>query len=339
MAAASTLQMWAMVVNPFFSPDIRLQPEHGHRLVTRGPYRLLRHPGYLAMLLAVPASALAIGSCLALVPAALFCLVILKRVRVEEQFLQSNLAGYTQYMDNVRGAASGFPPRRSSFNILRSTEAAMRTRQDLIRFRCHGPSGERFLFVLFRPALSRARQAVKFSCALAARRSSASAARPSGFPVPSQKDRLCRTASFPAPPENAELGLGSRCHLPLGAPQESRAEKGDSNHVSESHFAHRLRRQRRTTEIRKERHSGRSSLRRDKILAGKTARASTTPAPNGIGALPGANSLSSPASWRKAPTFRSRASCVIASTRKTAEVMRTTRRSSTVWLRFMSIGS
>jgi len=30
----------------------------------------------------------------------------------------------------------------------------------------------------------------------------------------SQKDRPCRTASFPAPPENAELGLGSRCHVP-----------------------------------------------------------------------------------------------------------------------------
>jgi protein-S-isoprenylcysteine O-methyltransferase Ste14 len=102
-AAASTLQMWAMVVNPFFSPEIRLQPERGHRPITRGPYRLLRHPGYLAMLLAVPASALAIGSYLALVPAALFCLVLLKRVRAEEQFLQRNLAGYTEYMDSVHG--------------------------------------------------------------------------------------------------------------------------------------------------------------------------------------------------------------------------------------------
>jgi protein-S-isoprenylcysteine O-methyltransferase Ste14 len=103
VAAASSLQMWAMVVNPFFSPDIRLQPERGHRLITRGPYRLLRHPGYLAMLLSVPAGALAIGSWLALVPAAVFCLVILKRVGAEEQFLQRNLAGYTEHTDSVRG--------------------------------------------------------------------------------------------------------------------------------------------------------------------------------------------------------------------------------------------
>ena len=102
-AAAMALQMWAMIVNPFFSPEIRLQPERGHRLIARGPYRLLRHPGYLAMLVAVPASALAIGSWLALLPATAFCLGILKRVGAEEHFLQSNLAGYSEYMGRVRG--------------------------------------------------------------------------------------------------------------------------------------------------------------------------------------------------------------------------------------------
>jgi protein-S-isoprenylcysteine O-methyltransferase Ste14 len=101
--AATTLQLWAMLVNPFFSPEIRLQSEREHQLVTCGPYRLLRHPGYLAMLISVPASALAIGSWLALVPAAAFCLVILKRVRAEEEFLQKNLAGYCDYMRQVRG--------------------------------------------------------------------------------------------------------------------------------------------------------------------------------------------------------------------------------------------
>ena len=103
VGAATTLQLWAMVVNPFFSPEIRLQSERGHRLVTCGPYRFLRHPGYLAMLISVPASALAIGSWLALVPAAAFCLVILKRVGAEEEFLQKNLAGYSDYMRQVRG--------------------------------------------------------------------------------------------------------------------------------------------------------------------------------------------------------------------------------------------
>ena len=102
-AGAMALEMWAMIVNPFFSPEIRLQSERGHKLVACGPYRLLRHPGYLAMLVAVPASALAIGSWLALVPAAAFCLTILKRVGAEEAFLQQKLPGYGEYMGKVRG--------------------------------------------------------------------------------------------------------------------------------------------------------------------------------------------------------------------------------------------
>jgi len=102
-AMALGLQMWAMVVNPFFSPEIRLQSERGHQLVAGGPYRMVRHPGYLAMLVAVPASALAIGSWLALAPAATFCLTILKRVGMEEEFLLRNLAGYSEYVKKVRG--------------------------------------------------------------------------------------------------------------------------------------------------------------------------------------------------------------------------------------------
>lgn len=102
-AGAMALQMWAMIVNPFFSPEIRLQPERGHRLVACGPYRLLRHPGYLAMLVAAPATALAIGSWLALLPAAAFCLVIVKRVGTEQEFLERNLPGYSEYMTRVRG--------------------------------------------------------------------------------------------------------------------------------------------------------------------------------------------------------------------------------------------
>jgi protein-S-isoprenylcysteine O-methyltransferase Ste14 len=102
-AMALGLQMWAMVVNPFFSPEVRLQSERGHQLVLGGPYRMVRHPGYLAMLVAVPSSALAIGSWLALAPAATFCLTILKRVGMEEEFLLRNLAGYAEYVEKVRG--------------------------------------------------------------------------------------------------------------------------------------------------------------------------------------------------------------------------------------------
>lgn len=101
LAVSIALQAWAMIVNPFFSPVIRVQTERGHRVITRGPYRCLRHPGYLAMLIIVPASALAIGSWLALIPAAGFIIVTLRRARLEDQFLQQHLPGYAQYAQSV----------------------------------------------------------------------------------------------------------------------------------------------------------------------------------------------------------------------------------------------
>lgn len=102
-AAALGFQVWAMVVNPFFSPVIRIQAERGHRVITRGPYRWLRHPGYLAMMIAIPASALAIGSWLALIPAAGFVVVIVRRAWREDTFLAAELPGYGDYSRRVRG--------------------------------------------------------------------------------------------------------------------------------------------------------------------------------------------------------------------------------------------
>lgn len=117
-AAALGFDTWAMVVNPFFSSAVRIQTDRGHHLITRGPYRWLRHPGYLAMIVGVPASALAIGSWLALIPAAGFCLVIIRRAWREDKLLTENLPGYRAYKQRIRGAL--FP-----------SLTTLRTRQDL----------------------------------------------------------------------------------------------------------------------------------------------------------------------------------------------------------------
>jgi protein-S-isoprenylcysteine O-methyltransferase Ste14 len=101
-SAAVAFQTWAMIVNPFFSPVIRLQGERNHRIITRGPYGLVRHPGYLAMLIAIPASALALGSWLALIPGAAFSAVIIRRTAYEDQFLRANQPGYADYSGRVR---------------------------------------------------------------------------------------------------------------------------------------------------------------------------------------------------------------------------------------------
>jgi len=96
-------QTWAMIVNPFFSPAVRIQTERGHHLIMTGPYRLMRHPGYFAMSISVPASALAIGSWIALMPAACFVLLIKHRAHLEDKFLRNNLSGYITYARSVGG--------------------------------------------------------------------------------------------------------------------------------------------------------------------------------------------------------------------------------------------
>lgn len=103
---SGAFQTWAMIVNPFFSPVVRIQTERSHHLIVTGPYRLMRHPGYFAMSIAVPTSALAIGSWLALAPAAGFVAVIFRRARVEDEFLVRNLHGYKKYASLV---PSGLP--------------------------------------------------------------------------------------------------------------------------------------------------------------------------------------------------------------------------------------
>ena len=99
---SGTLQAWAMIVNPFFSPLVRIQTERGHHLIARGPYRLMRHPGYLAMCISVPSTALAVGSWAALIPSFGFILVILRRVRLEDDYLRTNLPGYVDYANRVQ---------------------------------------------------------------------------------------------------------------------------------------------------------------------------------------------------------------------------------------------
>jgi protein-S-isoprenylcysteine O-methyltransferase Ste14 len=103
LAAAYALCLWAMRVNRFFSSVIRIQDDRGQVVVDRGPYALIRHPGYLAGLVVVVASGVALGSWTAAGLLAL-CTVpfLLFRIVSEDRFLRAQLPGYREYADRVR---------------------------------------------------------------------------------------------------------------------------------------------------------------------------------------------------------------------------------------------
>jgi len=101
MAAAFGLVFHSMRENRFFSAVVRIQSERGHRVVDSGPYSVVRHPGYLGMIIGVPLSAMAIGSWLGCVVALAYSGLILSRVAFEDRYLQENLGGYTGYIMRV----------------------------------------------------------------------------------------------------------------------------------------------------------------------------------------------------------------------------------------------
>jgi protein-S-isoprenylcysteine O-methyltransferase Ste14 len=101
-AAALFLIARAMVVNRFFSTAIRVQHDRGQVVVTSGPYAIVRHPGYLGMIVVVPAQALALGSWYALAPALVYSMLIARRASVEDRYLREHLDGYAAYAERVR---------------------------------------------------------------------------------------------------------------------------------------------------------------------------------------------------------------------------------------------
>ncbi len=46
-ALGSGLFSWAMITNAFFSTAVRIQTDRGHQVCSSGPYRFVRHPGYV----------------------------------------------------------------------------------------------------------------------------------------------------------------------------------------------------------------------------------------------------------------------------------------------------
>jgi len=105
LALAFSSQMfvlWAMASNPFFALTVRLQDDRGHTVVSSGPYRLVRHPGYLGSVLYNLACPLVLGSMWAFLPALLTIVLLFVRSGLEDRTLQAELPGYREYAASVR---------------------------------------------------------------------------------------------------------------------------------------------------------------------------------------------------------------------------------------------
>ncbi|MDI7276465.1 MAG: isoprenylcysteine carboxylmethyltransferase family protein [Anaerolineae bacterium] len=102
LLAGYALASYALIENRFFSATVRIQLDRGHQVVSSGPYRWVRHPGYAGGLLTYLASPLLLDSPWAFIPAALLVIVVLIRTALEDRALQDRLQGYRDYARRVR---------------------------------------------------------------------------------------------------------------------------------------------------------------------------------------------------------------------------------------------
>ena len=105
-AAGVLLTMWIWFLifreNTFLAPVVKIQKERGHKVISSGPYAIVRHPMYAAALVFFAATALLLGSWYGLAGALLLAAWLVVRTALEDRELKHGLAGYIDYAARVR---------------------------------------------------------------------------------------------------------------------------------------------------------------------------------------------------------------------------------------------
>lgn len=98
----SILGHWAMVENKYFESTVRIQKERGHKIISSGPYKIVRHPGYVSIIIIHLTFPLIAGSFYGLIPAGIATTLMIVRTSLEDKTLQKELDGYSKYAKKVK---------------------------------------------------------------------------------------------------------------------------------------------------------------------------------------------------------------------------------------------
>jgi len=102
MIAALVFTDWAVITNRYFSGVVRIQKERGHKVITEGPYRYIRHPGYLGAILSNLVTPLILNSIVGIIPTILVTYITILRTKKEDDYLKKKLDGYKEYSEKTR---------------------------------------------------------------------------------------------------------------------------------------------------------------------------------------------------------------------------------------------
>ncbi|MFX1577086.1 MAG: methyltransferase family protein [Promethearchaeota archaeon] len=92
---------WAMVSNPFFHGVMKIQNERDHQVISKGPYRWVRHPGYLGQIFYYLGSPLLLNSWWAFLLGIIMSFSFIYRTYKEDQMLRNDLDGYGEYVEHT----------------------------------------------------------------------------------------------------------------------------------------------------------------------------------------------------------------------------------------------
>jgi len=102
LAVGFGLSAWAMIANAYFSTAVRIQSDRGHTVCDTGPYRFVRHPGYVGVVVQAISLPFLLGSFWALIPGIAAAALMITRTSLEDRTLQAELPGYQEYIQKVR---------------------------------------------------------------------------------------------------------------------------------------------------------------------------------------------------------------------------------------------
>jgi protein-S-isoprenylcysteine O-methyltransferase Ste14 len=96
------IQYLVLRENSFAAPVVKIQSARGHRVISTGPYAIVRHPMYSAVFVFFAGTALLLGSWWGLLASLVLDALIVLRTALEDHELQERLPGYADYARRVR---------------------------------------------------------------------------------------------------------------------------------------------------------------------------------------------------------------------------------------------
>ena len=98
--AGYLLVVWVFRTNSYTSRIVEV--ESGQKVITTGPYAIVRHPMYVGAFLTYAFTPLALGSYWAFIPGVMILPVLVFRILDEEKLLLNDLPGYREYTQKVK---------------------------------------------------------------------------------------------------------------------------------------------------------------------------------------------------------------------------------------------